>query len=207
MASTEHSRYDRSILGKEGEVDGAEQHMPKQPAACLPCARREPAEDAVVVGSSKKRRRREERQMPKRARKLRGKKGQRSAGCVTVAARCGRVGGESSSGFRRLSRTGEEEGGGVGDDDWQLWPPSQHSRTCLRACRVQRSAGCVMVAARCGRVGGGLRRPTTTFPTSQLQQPDCGIHVETTTATLLLAGSGCKLRRPAEDITDDKGEL
>ena len=54
---------------------------------------------------------------------------------------------------------------------------------------------------------GSLRRPTTTFPTSQLQQPDCGIHVETTTATLLLAGSGCKLRRLAEDITDDKGEL
>jgi hypothetical protein len=36
------------------------------------------------------------------------------------------VGGESSSGLRRLSRTGEEEGGGGGDDDWWLWPPPQH---------------------------------------------------------------------------------
>ena len=52
--------------------------------------------------------------------------------------------------------------GGVGDDDWQLWPPPQEPRTCLRACRLQRGAGCVVVVARCGRVGGesssGLRR-------------------------------------------------
>ena len=37
---------------------------------------------------------------------------------------------ESSSGLRRLSRTGEEEGDGGGDDDWRLWPPPQH-RGCL----------------------------------------------------------------------------
>ena len=52
--------------------------------------------------------------------------------------------------------------GGVGDDDWQLWPPPQEPRTCLRACRLQRGAGCVVVVARCGRAGGesssGLRR-------------------------------------------------
>ena len=52
--------------------------------------------------------------------------------------------------------------GGVGDDDWQLRPPPQEPRTCLRACRLQRGAGCVVVVARCGRAGGesssGLRR-------------------------------------------------
>jgi hypothetical protein len=74
MASAEHSRYGRSILGEQGEVGGAEQHTPEQPASPA----REPLaeEPAVVVGSSKKRKRQIERQLPKRARKFSGKKGQ-----------------------------------------------------------------------------------------------------------------------------------
>ena len=48
MASAEHSRYDGSILGEEGEVGGAEQHTPEQPASPA----REPLveEPAVVKG-------------------------------------------------------------------------------------------------------------------------------------------------------------